>query len=136
MLDTHPADGSKRPTPGTHSGGPDPVVGPRDPRPVMVVVHARARVGMEHVAKRELMAIAEPIRANPDCLDYRVYQDRRDGQSFVFYERWVNEPAFEAHLERDYMDAYKSRVDDLFEGRRWDYMQEVHRHDVIGGDAR
>lgn len=109
------------------SGGPLPVEGPRDQRPVMVVVYVRTRPGMEDEAKKEIMEIADPIRGNRDCLEYRVYQDRRDPDSFVFYEIWVSEEAFEAHLDRRYMDHYKTRVDDLFESRRWHYMQEVHR---------
>lgn len=112
------------------SGGPAPVEGPRDPRPLMVVVYARAKPGMEAEAKKELMKIADPIRGNPHCLDYRVYQDRRDPASFVFYERWVDEECFEAHLGREYMDHYKGLADDLFESRRWHYMQEVHRVEV------
>lgn len=111
----------------TARGGPLPVEGPRDPRPVMVVVYARTRPGKEAEAKRELMAIADPIRGNPDCLEYHVHQDRREPESFVFYEIWVSEEAFEAHLDRRYMDHYKTRVDDLFESRNWHYMQEVHR---------
>ena len=82
---------------------------------------------MEAETKRELMAIADPIRGNPDCLEYHVYQDRRDPTNFVFYEVWVSEEAFESHLNRSYMDHYKTRVDDLFDSRQWHYMQEVHR---------
>lgn len=111
-------------------GGPGPIEGPRDGRPVMVAVHTEVRPHQVNRAKAELMKIAEPIRANPDCLDYRVYQDRREPTTFLFYERWVSENAFEEHLNRDYMDAYKEIVDELFVSRRWHYLEETHRLDV------
>jgi quinol monooxygenase YgiN len=107
------------------------MVGAPDGRPLMVAVHVLARPGQAELAKAELMKIAEPIRANPDCLDYRVYQDRREPLKFLFYERWVSESAFEQHLEREYMDDYKAIVDELFESRRWHYLDEVHRLDLV-----
>jgi hypothetical protein len=54
-------------------------------------------------AKTALMEIADPIRANPDCLDFRVYQNRYDPQSFVLWERWVSEQACLDHGKSDYM---------------------------------
>jgi quinol monooxygenase YgiN len=108
-------------------GGPAPVAGAPDERPLMVAVHVLARPGQAERAKAELMTLADAIRANPDCLDYRVYQDRREPLKLLFYERWVSEAAFERHLEREYMDDYKAIVDELFERRRWHYLDEVHR---------
>lgn len=99
----------------------------RDPRPVCVIVQARARPGRAEDVKRELMLIADPIRANPDCLDYRVYQDRSDPHSLVFWERWSSEEAMEANLERQYMAAYLAQSDDLYERRHWNFYDEVHR---------
>jgi quinol monooxygenase YgiN len=117
--------------PGVNSG-PQPPVGLRDERPLMVAVHVQAHPDQIDRAKAALMEIADPIRANPDCLDYRVYQDRRDPSAFLFYERWVSEAAFEEHLGRDYMGAYTAIVDELFSSRRWHYLDEVHRLDVVG----
>jgi quinol monooxygenase YgiN len=111
-------------------GGPAPLAGAPDERPLMVAVHVLARSGQIERAKAELMKLADPIRANPDCLDYRVYQDRREPLKFLFYERWVSESAFEQHLQREYMDDYKAIVDELFESRRWHYLDEIHRLDV------
>jgi quinol monooxygenase YgiN len=111
-------------------GGPAPVAGAPDERPLMVAVHVLARPQQAQRAKAELMKLADPIRANPDCLDYRVYQDRREPLKFLFYERWVSESAFEQHLQREYMDDYKAIVDELFESRRWHYLDEIHRLDV------
>jgi len=99
---------------------------PRDPRPVCVIVRARARPGKADEVRRELMAVAHLIRANPGCLDYRVYQDRADPDSFVLWERWISEEAGEENLQRRYMAAYLARCDALYQHRRWDYFDEVH----------
>jgi quinol monooxygenase YgiN len=97
-----------------------------DDRPVCVIVRARARAGRGDDVSRELMAIADRIRANPDCLDYRVYRDREDPDGFVFWERWTSEEAGEENLRRDYMRGYLARCDELYEQRTWEIYLEVH----------
>ncbi len=96
-------------------------------RPVCHIVHARALPGRAADAERAVMGVADAIRANPDCLDYRVYRDRADPESFVFWERWISEEAIEAHLRRRYMADYLARCDELFASRSWRSYDEVHR---------
>jgi len=116
--------------PSTTSGSEQPVPRVRDPRPVCVIVNCRARLDKIEQAKVALMKIDDPIRANSDCLDFRVYEDREDPQSFVLWERWVSEDALLAHSKRDYMAEYMAQKDDMFENIGGGFYQEIHRLDV------
>jgi quinol monooxygenase YgiN len=107
---------------------------PQAPDPVCVVVRARARPGMAEEVARELGAMSGPIRANPDCLEFRVCQGRDDPAAFVVWERWSTREAGVANLERPYMAAYLARADELFEQRAWAAYDELQ---LAGeGDAR
>jgi quinol monooxygenase YgiN len=107
---------------------PSPV---QDARPVWVIVRGRTRPDQVEQAKIALMKIADPIRANPDCLEFRVYQDREDPRSFVLWERWVSEEALFAHGKRDYMAEYMAQKDTIFENIGGDFLQEIHRLNVL-----
>ena len=112
-----------------------PVKPGQDLRPVCVIVPGRARAGQIEQAKTALMKIADPTRANPDCLDFRVYQNRYDPQSSVLYERWVSERAPLNHGKADYMAEYDANKDKLFEALGagnvdGGFFQEIRRLDV------
>jgi quinol monooxygenase YgiN len=97
---------------------------------VSIMIRLRARPGQVHRANVAFMKIADPIRANPDCLEFRVYQDRDDPQSFVLWERWVSEEALFAHGKRDYMAEYMAEKDQIFESIDGEFLQEIHRLDA------
>ena len=98
-------------------------------QPVFVIVRGRARPEKIEEAKLALMKIIDPIRANPDCLEFRVYQDQHDPQTFVLSERWVSEQALFAHGQRDYMTEYNAQKDRLFETLGGEFLVEISRPD-------
>ena len=60
-------------------------------------IHARAdtieevrRLSLEHVARS---------RAEPGCLEHGVAVDANDGLRLVFFERWADRAALEAHFK-------------------------------------
>jgi quinol monooxygenase YgiN len=112
------------------SAGENPIPGVRDQQPVWIIVRGRARPDQVQQARVALMKIADPIRANPDCLEFRVYQDRDDPHSFVLWERWVSEEALFAHGKRDYMAEYMAEKNKMFESIGGEFLQEIHRLDV------
>jgi quinol monooxygenase YgiN len=112
-----------------------PTAGGRDVGPVCIIVHGRARSDKVGEAKDQLMKIVDPIRANPDCLEFRVYQDRDDPQSFILWERWVSEEAVFAHGKRDYMAEYMAKKGEIFESLEGEFLQEIHPPDAASGDG-
>ena len=102
----------------------------QDPRPVSVIVNGRAKPNRIEEVKLALMKVADPTRANPNCLGFHVYQDRYDPQEFILCERWISEQALLDHGESDYMEEYNAQKGEMFESLAGHFCQEIQRLDV------
>lgn len=110
----HVADAEQTPTPKDYPG------------PLVVLVKLRARPDKITAAERALEEISEPSRANPDCLEFRILQDRDDPRSFTLLEHWVSLEANAAHGRRDYMARYMATKNEIFEDISGDFVRELH----------
>lgn len=70
----------------------------------MYIVSARlfARAGEEDTILGAMRAMVPASRAEPGCLAYIAHQDVSDPRRFMFYEQYVDEAAFQAHLDSDH----------------------------------
>jgi quinol monooxygenase YgiN len=68
-----------------------------DTTTVVVVVTLKMKAGMEDEARAMLHAAVAPTLAEPGCLAYDLHQSNSDPTEFLFYERWANRAALEAH---------------------------------------
>jgi quinol monooxygenase YgiN len=71
-------------------------------------IHARAdtvdevrRLSLEHVARS---------RAEPGCLEHGVAVDANDGLRLVFFERWADRAALDAHFKVPASGAFVRQV--------------------------
>ncbi|WP_460067973.1 putative quinol monooxygenase [Streptomyces sp. YKOK-I1] len=96
------------------------------PGPVVFLVRLRARRDKIEAAEQALKKIVGPIRANPDCLEFRILWDRDDPHSFTLLEHWVSVEAVMAHGQRDYMAEYVATKDLIFEETSGEFVQEIH----------
>jgi quinol monooxygenase YgiN len=60
-----------------------------------------SRLSLEHVAR----SLAEP-----GCLEHGVAVDANDGLRLVFFERWVDRPALDAHFRVPASRAFAAQV--------------------------
>lgn len=63
----------------------------------IVVAHYRAAEGQANAVASVLARHAAESLAEPGCLQFDVNRDLGDPDSFLLYERYVDEAAFEAH---------------------------------------
>jgi quinol monooxygenase YgiN len=117
---------SDTPGPPAATDGGQPTPRAQDPRPLSIIVRGHARPDQIEQAKLALKEIADPTRANTDCLEFRMYQDRDDPRSFILWERWASEEALWAHGDRDYMAEYNAQKDKIFESIGGEFLQEIH----------
>ncbi|NUW35641.1 antibiotic biosynthesis monooxygenase [Nonomuraea sp. SMC257] len=96
------------------------------PGPIVFTVRLRARPDKIEAAERALEKIAGPIRANPDCLEFRVFQDRENPHLFTLLEHWVSVQAVTTHGQRDYMAEYMATKHLIFEDMSGEPVQEIH----------
>ena len=73
-----------------------------------VVIVAQYRIQPDNGAavRAELGQMVEPTRAEPGCLAYDVYVDPKDETLVVLVERYVDEAAFQAHLNSAHFDEH------------------------------
>jgi quinol monooxygenase YgiN len=96
-----------------------------DSQELLVMIHPRAKEGKVDAAIAALEMITAPSRANPDCLELRVFQDNDNPRNFTLIERWVSMDAVVAHGKRDYMSEYNATKDDIFESLEGDFLREI-----------
>jgi quinol monooxygenase YgiN len=88
----------------------------------MLTVIARYVVGEGHDATvaRLLRKNAEASRTEPECLEFSVYQEIDDPRTFLLYERYTSEDAFQAHRRTPhFQNIIEQQVVPLLDKRVW-----------------
>jgi quinol monooxygenase YgiN/quercetin dioxygenase-like cupin family protein len=70
-----------------------------DPEWLTAITFVKGIVGKEDELKQELLALAAPTRAEPDCITYDLYQSEANPNEFVRFEVWRNPQALENHKQ-------------------------------------
>ena len=83
--------------------------------PVTVIARFKAKDGMVEQAKQALLALVEPTRAEPGCINYDLHQDPTDPARFVFYENWTSDQDLNQHLNKPHLVALRKEMDRLFD---------------------
>jgi quinol monooxygenase YgiN len=65
---------------------------------VVLEVHMEAAPGQEKELEEQLSALLAPTREEPGCLAYELQNDPEDRRSFLFYEKFKDQAALDAHL--------------------------------------
>jgi quinol monooxygenase YgiN len=62
--------------------------------------------------------IVAATRAEPGCRNYDFHRSLREPHRFVFYENYVDQAAFDAHLQQPYIQEWVAFVEE--QGGRFD----------------
>lgn len=57
-----------------------------------------------------LDAVMAATRQEPGCVDYAAHVHAEDARRVVFYERWQNQAAFDAHCASAHLAAFRAVV--------------------------
>ncbi|MEW2331965.1 putative quinol monooxygenase [Micromonospora chersina] len=68
------------------------------PAQVTLVPFFTIKSGEEDAVGRAHLAMVEPTRAEPGCLDYDLYQCREDPSVMFFYENWTDPDSLANHM--------------------------------------
>jgi len=74
-----------------------------------VTARPECRDELEELLRQQV----EPTRAEPGCINYDFHVDAVDPCVFVFYENWIDEDAFQAHLQMPHLRPLLSQSDRL-----------------------
>ncbi|MGM7701814.1 putative quinol monooxygenase [Pseudalkalibacillus sp. Hm43] len=65
---------------------------------------------------KELKEVQRASREEEGCVQYELHQGLED-DTFMLYEIWENETAFEEHITTDHYNHYRDQTADLIESR-------------------
>jgi len=95
-----------------------PNASPKDASAQMeLTIFARfhAQEGKEEAVAAELRDAVTRVRKEPGCFGIEVYRSVRDPRLFWLHSRWVNEAAFDKHVERPETNQFVDRVQRLID---------------------
>jgi len=78
-----------------------------------VFVRFDSRPGQEEQLREELLAVLEPTRGEPGCLDIHLYEEKSASGAFFIHSSWKDEAAFDAHPQFPHMKRFLGVVGDL-----------------------
>jgi quinol monooxygenase YgiN len=60
--------------------------------------------------------VAAVLKAEPDCLVYRLHRSKKHPDLFLFYEQYRSDAAFDLHRKAPHLTAFRERRDPLVAG--------------------
>ena len=77
-------------------------------QPIILNAHLHAAPGRENELGNALRSLVAPSRLEPGCLTYELHQDVERPGSFMFYEKFADQEALDAHLATDHFKALQT----------------------------
>ena len=89
-----------------------------EPKKAKKVIVARVTVkeGQEAAFINVASVLVEATRKEPGCLFYTLYQSPQDPKSFIFYEEYKDDAAFDFHSNSDHFQAFAGAIGDMLDG--------------------
>lgn len=73
----------------------------------------KARPGQRDQLRESLLALIEPTRAEPGCLDYVLFELRDEPGTFYMREAFTSAAALEAHKAMPHFQAFAAKAGNL-----------------------
>lgn len=67
---------------------------------ITLIIRFTAKEGGEQAFAAAARRVVENTRANDDCIEFTVLQDKENPREFVLFERWKDEASLAAHAAR------------------------------------
>lgn len=80
------------------------------------IAFIRAKTGRSEVLGKRLLALVEPSRREPGCINYDLHRSDTDPDLWCVYENWRSEDDLSAHFALPHMQAFVADVPSLVEG--------------------
>jgi len=94
---------------------------------ITVTAYMQAAEGKQVELKKILEGLLEPTWNERGCLQYDLYSDQKDPNSFVIFEQWEDDKAYEAHTKNAHILKFLEIRDHYLA-----YNMSAPRWDLIG----
>ncbi|MEE6450797.1 putative quinol monooxygenase [Gottfriedia acidiceleris] len=85
---------------------------------IIVTAILRAKEHKQNDLKQELLKILSLSLTEEGWVEYRLHESIEDENTFVFYEVWENENAFQSHIQSTHYKTYRQNIENLVEVRK------------------
>ena len=82
----------------------------------VVVARVTVKEGQEAAFTAVASVLVEATRKEAGCLFYTLYQSPMDPKSFIFYEEYKDQAAFEFHSNSDHFKAFAGAIGEMLDG--------------------
>ena len=82
----------------------------------VVVARVTVKEGREAAFIAVGNVLVEATRKEPGCLFYTLYQSTTDSKTFVFYEEYKDQAAFDLHANSDHFKTFAGAIGDIVDG--------------------
>jgi len=94
---------------------------------ITVIAEYQAQPGNGDQVASVLAKHVAATRTEPGCLRFVAYRATEAPDSFVLYEQYIDQAAFEAHRTTDHFQRFiEGTIVQLLAERRWARYEEVH----------
>ena len=76
------------------------------PHQLTLVALIRAKPGKAEELGRRLLALVEPTRAEPGCINYDVHRSNDDPALWIMHENWHSPADLDAHFRTPYLKDF------------------------------
>ena len=83
--------------------------------PIYIVAQFHAKQGCEQQLSEALLAVVEPTRGEPGCVEIHVCRALRDTATFFITSTWKDEHEFDKHAELPHTRAFLARLPELID---------------------
>lgn len=77
---------------------------------ITVVAHLALKTPVDETVRQALEDVVAATRAEDGCLEYSAHVRQEDPRRVLFYERWRDRAALEAHWASAHLAAYRDIV--------------------------
>ena len=100
---------------------------------VTIIFRMRLKEGKEEEGLEQLRKMAESVQAQEaGALAYLCHRSQDDPSEIVFFEKYADDAAFQAHAQTDHMGEMRASFSELFDPSQ----VKIERLDQIAGFAR
>jgi quinol monooxygenase YgiN len=84
--------------------------------PIIIVARFTAHSGQEALLRGLLVDVVQKTQQEPGCERFEIHEALSAPGEFTLVERFVNQSAFDAHMQADHTQRYFERARSLLDG--------------------
>lgn len=95
---------------------------------ITVIAKLKAKAGSEKALEEAFRSMITKVRGEPGCAAYVLHRAVKDPTTFMFYEIYQDQAAFDAHGKTPHMAEMGGKIGGLLDGRpQIDVLEELAR---------